>query len=57
VASQAYLRAGVGVMLGIVFLGETVTTLMVIGLSAAIAGVALINLPARRAATFNGAKN
>ena len=46
-ASQAFLRAGVGVMLGIVLLGETLTISQVAGLSAAILGVALINWPAK----------
>ena len=45
VASQAYLRAGVGVLLGIVLLGETVTASVAFGLLAAIVGVALINWP------------
>lgn len=45
VASQAYLRAGVGVLLGVVVLGEQVTTVVGIGLAAALAGVALINAP------------
>ena len=48
VASQAYLRAGIGVLLGVVVLGETVTPLIGAGLLAAIAGVALINFPERR---------
>ena len=48
VASQAYLRAGVGVILGIVFLGETITAPMVAGLSAAIIGVAMMNWPTQR---------
>lgn len=43
-ASQAYLRPGVGVLLGIVFLGESLSMPMLIGLIAAIAGVAMINL-------------
>ena len=45
VASQSYLRAGVGVILGLVFLGETFTLPVAAGLCAAIAGVALINWP------------
>lgn len=45
VASQSYLRAGVGVLLGILFLGETITPLVGLGLIAAILGVAAINLP------------
>jgi drug/metabolite transporter (DMT)-like permease len=46
-ASQSYLRAGFGVMLGMVVLGEQLTPLVGIGLLAALAGVALINLPPR----------
>ena len=47
VASQSYLRAGIGVILGIVFLGETFTLPVAAGLCAAIVGVALINWPSR----------
>ncbi len=45
VASQAYLRAGVGVILGIVFLGESLSIPIALGLVAAMSGVALINWP------------
>ena len=48
VASQSYLRAGVGVMLGVVFLGEQLSAIVGLGVAAAIAGVALINFPFRR---------
>ncbi|MEM6986985.1 MAG: EamA family transporter [Pseudomonadota bacterium] len=44
VASQAYLRAGVGVVLGLVVLGETISVTAAIGLAAVMAGVILINL-------------
>lgn len=47
VASQSYLRAAVGVLLGAAILGETVTLPVGVGLAAAVAGVALINWPAR----------
>mgnify|MGYP000173888653 FL=1 len=47
VASQAYLRAGVGVMLGIVFLGEHITLSIGLGLTAAILGVIAINYPVK----------
>ncbi|NKB51811.1 MAG: EamA family transporter [Rhizobiaceae bacterium] len=47
VASQAYLRAGVGVLLGMVFLGEKITPVMAAGLLAAIIGVAAINMPTK----------
>ena len=43
VASQAYLRAGIGVALGVVVLGETVPPTIAAGLAAALLGVALIN--------------
>ena len=48
VASQSYLRAGIGVILGLVFLGETFTLPVAVGLGAAIVGVTLINWPARQ---------
>ncbi|MEP3246606.1 MAG: DMT family transporter [Sneathiella sp.] len=44
VASQAYLRVGIGVMLGVVVLDESVTPVMGVGLAAAVCGVAMINL-------------
>jgi drug/metabolite transporter (DMT)-like permease len=43
VASQSYLRAGVGVLLGVLVLGETLTPTVVAGVVAAIAGVVAIN--------------
>ncbi len=46
-ASQSYLRAGVGVLLGVVVLGEEITALVALGVLAAVAGVAAINLPRR----------
>lgn len=45
VASQAYLRAGVGVFLGMVFLGETISLPVAAGLSLCLVGVVVINLP------------
>jgi len=47
VASQAYLRAGVGVLLGVLFLDEYLTPVIGFGLIAAILGVAAINMPVR----------
>ena len=47
-ASQAYLRAVVGVLLGTVLLGEHLPLVVLAGAVTAIAGVVLINLPARR---------
>lgn len=48
VASQSYLRAGISVLLGIVFLGESMTMGIGIGLAAVVMGVAIINLPRPR---------
>lgn len=45
VASQSYLRAGISVILGLIFLGEAFTLPVAVGLGAAIGGVALINWP------------
>ncbi|MEM1398632.1 MAG: EamA family transporter [Pseudomonadota bacterium] len=45
VASQAYLRAGVGVALGAIILGESLSPVVAIGLLATILGVAMINWP------------
>ncbi len=42
-ASQAYLRAGVGVLLGVVLLGEHIPPTVALGLAASILGVMLIN--------------
>ena len=51
VASQSYLRAGVGVVLGLLLLGETISPSVAAGLIAAIVGVALINAPTRKVST------
>lgn len=47
VASQAYLRAGVGVALGVFILGETISLTVAIGIGIAIFGVVLINWPVK----------
>lgn len=47
VASQAYLRAGVGVALGVFVLGETITPTVGVGIAIAIFGVVLINWSAK----------
>ena len=47
VASQSYLRAGIGVLLGLLLLGETFTLPVAAGLCSAIAGVGLINWPTK----------
>lgn len=48
VASQSYLRAVVSVLLGVAVLGEHLTPTVALGIAAALAGVAAINLPTRR---------
>ncbi len=47
VASQSYLRAGIGVALGILILGETLTPMITLGIALSILGVAVINFPRR----------
>jgi drug/metabolite transporter (DMT)-like permease len=47
VASQAYLRTGVGVALGVFILGETISLTVAIGIGIAIFGVVLINWPVK----------
>ncbi|MCB1384410.1 MAG: EamA family transporter [Nitratireductor sp.] len=44
-ASQAYLRAGIGVVLGMALLGETLTPATLAGIGCALGGVVMINLP------------
>ncbi len=44
VASQAYLRAAISVLLGVAVLGEQLTVTLLIGICCALGGVALINL-------------
>ena len=48
VASQAYLRAGIGVLLGLIVLGERLEPTVAAGLVLAIVGVAAINWSRRR---------
>jgi len=45
VASQSYLRAGIGVLLGSLLLGETISPPAVAGILCALVGVAIINIP------------
>jgi drug/metabolite transporter (DMT)-like permease len=46
--SQAYLRVPIGVGIGVLFLGETVSQTVWIGLACVIAGVAAMTLPGRK---------
>lgn len=48
--AQAYLRVPIGVAIGVIVLGETVTTTAGIGLVAVIAGVIAMTLPERKKA-------
>lgn len=48
--AQAYLRVPIGVGIGVVFLGETLTATAGIGLVCVIAGVAAMTIPVRRKA-------
>ena len=48
VASQSYLRAGVGVILGVAILGEQITLVIGLGLISVILGVTAINAPLKR---------
>lgn len=49
-ASQSYLRAGVGIILGIVVLGEVVPPMLWAGVMLSLIGIAAINLMGRKAA-------
>jgi len=50
--AQAYLRVPIGVAIGIIFLGETLTSTASIGLICVLAGVAAMTLPDRQPARF-----
>ena len=47
-ASQSYLRAGVGIILGIVVLGEVVPPMLWVGVTLSLLGIAAINLMGRK---------
>jgi drug/metabolite transporter (DMT)-like permease len=51
--SQAYLRVPIGVALGVIFLGETLSRTVWIGLGCVVFGVAAMTIPARKAAVVN----
>jgi drug/metabolite transporter (DMT)-like permease len=48
--AQAYLRVPIGVAIGLLFLGETMTSTAWVGLACVIAGVAAMTIPARKPA-------
>jgi drug/metabolite transporter (DMT)-like permease len=51
--AQAYLRVPIGVALGVVFLGESLTSTAWIGLACVVIGVAAMTMPARKVAVTN----
>jgi drug/metabolite transporter (DMT)-like permease len=50
--AQAYLRVPIGVAIGAVFLGETLSPMAWIGLGCVVAGVAVMAIPPRRLASI-----
>ena len=46
--AQAYLRAQIGVAIGVLFLGETLSSTAWLGLACVVAGVIAMTLPARK---------
>lgn len=46
--AQAYLRVPIGVALGVVFLGETLSPTVWIGLVCVVVGIAAMTIPSRR---------
>jgi drug/metabolite transporter (DMT)-like permease len=51
--AQAYLRVPIGVALGVLLLGESLSPTAWIGLTCVVAGVAAMTIPARRAAAVS----
>ena len=47
--AQAYLRVPIGVLLSVVFLGESLSSTAWIGLACVVAGVAAMTIPQRKA--------
>ena len=52
--AQAYLRVPIGVALGVIFLGETLTSTAWIGLGCVVIGVAAMTIPARKTGAVSG---
>jgi drug/metabolite transporter (DMT)-like permease len=53
--AQAYLRVPIGVALGVLFLGERLTSTAWIGLACVVVGVAAMTIPARKVSSLRGA--
>jgi drug/metabolite transporter (DMT)-like permease len=51
--AQAYLRVPLGVALGVLFLGETLSSTAWVGLGCVVTGVAAMTIPAPKVATVN----
>ncbi len=51
--AQAYLRVPIGVAVGVVFLGESLTATAWIGLACVVVGVAAMTIPAKAAQVAN----
>jgi drug/metabolite transporter (DMT)-like permease len=51
--AQAYLRVPIGVAIGVVFLGETLTSTVWAGLICVIIGVVAMTIPARKVAVVH----
>lgn len=47
--AQAYLRVPIGVALGVIFLGESLSSTALIGLICVIVGIAAMTIPSRKA--------
>jgi drug/metabolite transporter (DMT)-like permease len=52
--SQAYLRVPIGVVIGVLFLGESLTSMEWIGFGCVVIAVAAMTMPARKATVING---
>ena len=52
--AQAYLRVPIGVFIGVIFLGETLSSTAWVGLVCVIAGVAAMTIPARKSVAGSG---
>jgi drug/metabolite transporter (DMT)-like permease len=57
VTSQAYVRAGISVLLGLIVLGEQLSPTVLIGLVTIILGVTLINVPAKKVTSIGALKS
>ena len=55
--AQAYLRVPIGVALGVLFLGESLSPTAWVGLGCVVAGVAAMTIPARRVAVAQEARS